>query len=454
MKASGKAHIFGSITRNEEKMNLEQAFGSLREEIGAEAGSSDVLAAHLEILEDPLLDDTIKAGLERGLSPEDAVDSAAGSIAAMFSDIDDEYLRSRADDVRDVCKRLVMKMKGECICTEIPEGCILVAEELFPSDIASIDLSRVRGISCHKGSRTSHVVILSHAKGIPIMMGADNSGISEGDEICVEDPFLGGTNVDIIRKSGRPVYANAGNLEEIKEAIEAGADGIGLFRTEFMYLKSAEAPSLGMQKEIYLEALTLCKGKTLIVRTMDIGGDKDVPWLEMRREDNPFLGVRGIRLALARPDLLKTQLEALAWAAGQVPECKLKIMFPMVCSADEVAGAKSLLGEKARNLVFGAMVETPAAALDIDSLCEECSFFSIGSNDLTQYVMAADRGNAAVARYHDPLCAPMRRIIKTIISDAHRHGIPVGICGEMASDPSATQFLLEAGADSLSLNRI
>lgn len=454
MKVSGKAHLFGSVIAGGEKMTLEQAFGSLREELRTAAETDDVLAAHLEILDDPLLEEAVSAGIAEGLAPEKAVEAAAESISAMFAEIDDEYLRARVDDVRDVCGRLEMKLKGECRRTDIPDGCILVAEELLPSDVAGIDLSHVKGISCRRGSLTSHVVIMSRAKGIPIEIGKDNSGISEGDFITVDDPCLGGSVAGKVRAAGKALYVNAGNLDEMKAAVEAGADGIGLFRTEFLYLKSAEAPGLELQKDIYRQALEICKGKTLTVRTMDIGGDKVLPWLGMPAEDNPFLGLRGIRLSLAHPDLLKTQLEALAWAAGQVPECDLRIMFPMVCSAAEVAQAKALLGDKADGLVFGAMVETPAAALDIDALCAECSFFSIGSNDLTQYVMAADRGNAAVSGYCDPMCAPVRLLIRKTISDAHRHGVPVGICGEMASDPSSTDFLLEAGVDSFSLNRI
>lgn len=437
-------------------MSLEQAFCSLRAELSAEAGADTegVLAAHLEILEDPLLEESISSGIADGLSPADAVKAAGESISAMFADIDDEYLRARADDVRDVCGRLEMKIRGEAKSTDIPKGCILVADELFPSDMSSPGLQHVRGILCHKGSRTSHVAILAHSKSIPIEFGADISGIGEGDSVTVDDPALGSDIADRVRRAGKPVYVNAGCLDDIRAAIAAGADGIGLFRTEFLYLQSEEAPDFETQKEIYREALLLCEGKTLTVRTMDIGGDKPLPWLEMHEEDNPFLGLRGIRLSLRHPELLKTQLEALAWAAGQVPGCRLRIMFPMVCSAEEVAQAKALLGEKAAGLTFGAMIETPAAALEIDSLCGECSFFSIGSNDLTQYIMAADRGNPDVAAYYDPMCAPMRRIIGKIVSDAHRNGIPVGICGESASDPTSTEFLLQAGIDSFSLNRL
>lgn len=454
MKVSGAAHLYGSSVSPGRKMSLEDATAALRDELSAGAELSDVLAAHLEILDDPMLGEEISAGIQAGLAPEDAVHAASESICAMFAAIDDEYIRSRADDVRDVCRRLEMKIKGERKSTEIPEACILVADELFPSDLAAVDLSRVKGISCRNGSMTSHFVIMAHSKGIPVEIGKDNSGIVEGEMITINDPLLGGAAVEKVRKAGRSVYANAGSLDDIRVAIEAGADGIGLFRTEFLYLDSKEAPSLELQKEIYLSALRLCKGKTLTIRTMDIGGDKPLPWLDMPHEDNPFLGLRGIRLALAHPDLLKTQLEALAWAAGQEPGCRLRIMFPMVSSAGEVAQAKSLLGSAADGLVFGAMIETPAAALSIDSLCRECSFFSIGSNDLTQYVMAADRGNPAVAGYYDPASAPMKNIIRMIVSDAHRNGVPVGICGEMASDPAYTDFLLETGLDSLSFNRL
>jgi len=454
MKVSGPAHHYSAPAGNAEILPLSEAMSEVRRELVEAAAGNDVFAAHLEMFDDPMLQESINGFIEAGKSEAEAVDAASESICAMFSEIDDEYLRSRMDDVRDVCARIKRKITGASASGALPEGCILVADELLPSDFAALELKSLKGIICAKGSPTSHVCIMAHSKGIPIMTGADVSSISEGDVIECDDPVVGSDIACKVRSAGKPVYANAGSLDDIRNAVAAGADGIGLFRTEFLYFESEQAPSFEHQQKIYAEALRICKGRPLIFRTMDIGGDKHLQWMPLPVEDNPFLGVRGIRLSLKYPELLKTQLEAIAAAADEVEGCNPKVMFPMVCSAGEVARAKSLLGRKSAKISFGAMVETPAAALNIRELAGECSFFSIGTNDLTQYVMAADRGNAGVGELLDANSPAVRRLIRIIVDDAHACGATVGVCGELASDPSATDFLLEVGVDSLSMNRL
>jgi len=454
MKVSGPAHLYSVRNGNAELLPLSAALSEVRCELVEAAAGSDVFAAHLEMFDDPMLQESIDGFIAEGKSEADAVDAATESICAMFADIDDEYLRARADDVRDICARIKRKITGSSVSEKLPDGCILVAEELLPSEFSALATEKIKGIICAKGSPTSHVCIMAHSKGIPIVTGVDISSISEGDIIECDDPVVGADIAAKVRSAGKPVYANAGSLDDIRKAMDAGADGIGLFRTEFLYLESEQSPSFEYQKSIYAEALRLCKGKPLIFRTMDIGGDKHLLWMQLPVEDNPFLGVRGIRLSLKYPELLKTQLEAIAAAAEEVDGCNAKVMFPMVCSAAEVARAKALIGEESPKIQFGAMVETPAAALDIRGLSAECDFFSIGTNDLTQYVMAADRGNAGVGNLLDAKSPAVKRLISIIINDAHACGRTVGICGELASDPSATDFLLDVGVDSLSVNRL
>lgn len=424
-----------------------------------------------------MLKESVEAELAVGKFGPEALDSACTAICAMFSEIDDEYLRARVDDVRDIFGRLRAAMCGGEQARDIPSGSIIVAEELLPSDIAGIDLSRVAGIICRRGSSTSHVCIISHSNGIPIRVGADISGIAEGDIVEVDDPLAGGPQqiAAKVRAAGRKLYVNAGNIEDIRAAMAAGADGIGVFRTEFFFMGRDSMPSREEQRALYLEALELCAGKVLIIRLLDVGGDKALPYLPMPREDNPFLGVRGVRFGLAHPELYETQLGAIADAAFELrnrhPEwfasaSPVRVMIPMVCTVDEIRRVREMINvilsdsEGSVPLVsLGIMVETPAAVLDAAALAAECDFFSLGTNDLTQYVMAADRCNSAVADLYDPLSPAMRRAVELTVAAAHAavrpdapKGIPVGICGELASDSRATEALLYIGFDSLSLS--
>ena len=437
--------------------------------------AAEVFQAHLEILEDPMLREAVEAELAAGKPELEALDAACSGICAMFSEIDDEYLRARVDDVRDVFGRIRNAMLGISLRHDVPAGSVIVAEELLPSDTAEIDFSRIAGILCRRGSSTSHVCIIAHSKGVPIQLGADISGISAGDIVSVDDPMVGPSSIESkVRAAGRKLYVNAGSVGDIRAAISAGADGIGLFRTEFLFIGRSAMPSREEQKMLYREALEACAGKPLTIRLLDVGGDKALQYLPMPREDNPFLGLRGVRFLLAHPELLEAQLGAIVDAVSEVPGSDVRVMIPMVCTADEIRSVKEILrrlwllrmteGVPGANDVIlsasegsvplGIMVETPAAVLDAAALAAECDFFSIGTNDLTQYIMAADRGNSAVSSLYDPMSPSVRRAVELTVSAAHAAGIPAGICGELASDPRATDFLLSAGLDSLSLSRL
>ena len=468
----------------ERKISFPDAYSIVRGELEADAARNPIYAAHLAMLEDPMLREAVEENIAAGMDEPEALKTAQESICAMFSDIDDEYLRARADDVRDIFLRLERALYGSsgAISAPIPRGAVLVAEELLPSDMARIDAKTFCGILCHRGSSTGHVCIIARAKGIPIQLGVDISGISDGDMVCVDDPLAGPSSIaQRVRAAGRKVYVNAGSLDEIRAAIAAGADGIGVFRTEFLFFGREAMPSPEEQRALYLEALLACEGKPLVIRLLDVGGDKALPYLPMPREDNPFLGLRGVRFGLARPGLYETQIGAVVHAAWDLmalrPEwfaagTPVKLMIPMVCTLDEIRRVKQMLGLEsppAPPVSLGIMIETPAAVLDAAALAAECDFFSIGTNDLTQYIMAADRCNASVSELYDGLAPAVRRAVEMTVAAAHavhaahpahsahstvRSGIPVGICGELASDPRATDFLLAAGLDSLSLSHL
>lgn len=442
----------------DELSRFHSAFDAVHADIAMSADDDEILAAHLEMMEDPMLSEAVEAAIADGLQAEDAVRSACSEICAMFADIDDEYLRARVDDVRDICNQMERALLGTLSINpfaRLPENSVIVAEELFPSDTAMMDFSKIAGFITAKGSTTSHVCIIARSKGIPAIVGYDISGIKTGDKIEIgEDDSLEACPVV-------PVYCNAASVEDVKTAIEAGAEGIGLFRTEFLFMQATGLPSEDEQYETYRAALVACGGRPLTIRTLDIGGDKSLPYLPMQKEDNPFLGLRGIRFCLAHPEILRTQLRALVRAAAEVPESELRIMIPMVDLPEEVLEVSAMLDDEKSSLGLenvpvglGIMVETPAALFNARELASCSDFFSLGTNDLTQYVMAADRGNSKVAYLYDTVCPAMRRAIEMAVFAAHEAGISVGVCGEAASDPAAAAVLAELGVDYLSVSRI
>ena len=466
MVVRGPAYLWKMAGSGSVVMPFPEAFELVRRELTSaavpEPKAAEVFRAHLEILEDPMLKEAVEAEIEAGKPELEALDAACSGICTMFSEIDDDYLRARVDDVRDVFGRLRNAMLGVSLKHEIPAGSVIVAEELLPSDTAKLDFRSIAGIVCARGSSTSHVSIIAHANGTPIQFGADISQIAAGDIVTVDDPMVGPSSIAAqVRAAGRKLYVNAGSVEDIRAAMAAGADGIGVFRTEFLFLGRDSMPTRGEQRALYREALLACAGKPLILRLLDVGGDKSLPYLPMPREDNPFLGVRGVRFGLEHPELYETQLGAIADAVSNVPGSQLKVMIPMVCTVEEIRRVRQIRDGILKTVPLGIMIETPAAVLDAAALAAECDFFSIGTNDLTQYVMAADRGNSAVAGLYDALSPAVRRAIGLTVAAAHAAirpghpaGISVGICGELASDPRATDFLLSAGLDSLSLSRL
>ncbi|MBR0083183.1 MAG: phosphoenolpyruvate--protein phosphotransferase, partial [Bacteroidales bacterium] len=294
MKVTGPAVLWERTSSDKAVRSFEDAYAVVSGQLSALAKDNPIFEAHLEMLQDPMVADTVQANMAAGMQPLKALDSAGNAIASMFAGIDDEYLAARVDDVRDIFRRLRDAMTGNSSPqAEFPEGGILVAEELLPSDTSKIDFSKVRGILCAKGSTTSHVCIIARSKGVPIRVGADISGIREGDSVEVEDPLVGGQEevVSKLRAAGRKVYVNAGSISDIEAGIAAGADGVGLFRTEFLFIGRDSEPGAEEQESIYSQALIACGGKPLTLRTLDVGGDKRIPYIEIPAEENPFLGL-------------------------------------------------------------------------------------------------------------------------------------------------------------------
>ena len=467
-------------------VSLEEAF---REERRRLEGLQDdpLFAAHLQILEDPLLQETIDACLQRESSPAAALREAEKELSALFYALDDEYLRARAEDLHDVFRGLLRSVEGRTDASTRPllEEAVILAEELLPSDTVGLDFSKVRALVSYRGSATSHVAIIARSKGIPALFGIRTEDIREGCRLLADGQegilAIGPTAEEeaafrrasdreahacapLLTDSGARVriYGNAGSLRDLDAVLAAGAEGIGLFRTEFLFLEATRFPTEEEQYDLFCEALSKCQGKPLTLRLLDIGGDKQLPYWRLPRERNPFLGLRGVRLLLAHPDLLSTQLRALLRAAARGP---LRMMIPMVTEVEQVRQVRRLMQTCAEalaaegiphadSLPTGIMVETPAAVLSADELAAEADFFSIGTNDLTQYILVADRENPAVASACSPLAPAMRNAIRLCVNAARKAGIPVGVCGEMAADPAAQAFLAETGVDSLSLSSV
>ena len=411
----------------------------------------------------------------------------------MLESLEDAYLQERAADVRDVCRRMMAFLKGveEEPFPQLKEEVILFAEELHPSDMAKIDFRYVRGIVTETGGTTSHVAILARSMEIPVLMGLEGilTKVEKGQMVILDGNegvlFLlpdEKTQQEYLEKQeaegmlrqklkemnclpavttdGRRVhlYANVGGLKDIELAVKHGAEGVGLFRSEFLYMESSRFPTEQEQFEIYKKAAELLK-KPLTIRTLDIGGDKALPYYKFEKEENPFLGWRAIRFCLDMRDVFKTQLKALLRAAAYGD---IRIMYPMIVSVEEFRKANQLLEEckqelKERGVLFresiqtGIMVETPAAVLMAEELAKEVDFFSIGTNDLTQYILAADRGNQKLTKLYDPFHPAVLRAVAQVIQAGHKAGIEVGMCGEFAGDEGAVPLLVGMGLDECSM---
>jgi multiphosphoryl transfer protein len=464
-----------------------------RESVAARAGeySAAIFDAHLLFLEDEaLLEPARRAIVEQGRNAAQAWHEAAESVAAEYRSLDDDYLEARAEDLAGVARQVVAELVGgDAAAAAVVHPGIVVAADLTPADTASLDRELVRGIATAHGGPTSHSAILARSLGIPAAVGLGEQllEVPEGAPLAL-DGDAGAVIVDpaeeVVRdydrrsvehakaarraraaaqqlartQDGRriEVVANVGSPEDVDAAVASGAEGVGLLRTEFLFLERASFPTEVEQYAAYADMAERLQGRPMILRTLDVGADKPLPYLPRRSETNPFLGMRGIRLGLAQPELLETQLRAALRVAALHP---LKVMFPMVTTLAEYHQAVSVLdrareqlGGAAGQLEVGIMVEVPAAALAAEGFAPEVDFFSIGTNDLVQYTMAAERGNDAVASLADGLHPAVLRLIRGVAEAAEAHGKWVGVCGELGADPLAVPVLVGLGVSELSVN--
>jgi phosphocarrier protein FPr/phosphocarrier protein len=477
-----------------ERARLEAAQHEARQQIEAlkarltDPSKAQILDAHLELLDDPDLNDMAIGGISEGKSAGFAWRDAFEKQAGMLEKLDNPLLRERAGDIRDVGRRVLALVAGvEQARIEVPADSILIAEELSPSDTASLDRSKVLGFCTTTGGATSHVAILARSLGIPAICGIDEDALQLANGTLV---VLDGTR-GVLRRDPSPeeldkareritrqtakreeeklaasklavtadghrveVVANIRNAQEARDAVAAGAEGVGLLRSEFLFDDRDTAPSEDEQAAEYCAvAEALGRERPLVVRTLDVGGDKPLSYMPLPKEDNPFLGLRGVRVSLDHPDMFRTQLRAILRAA---PIGNLHIMFPMVAAIEEVLAAKKILfeeaGDRRDSVKVGVMIEVPAAALISEPLAREVDFFSIGTNDLTQYTLAMDRGHPKLAKQADALHPAVLRLIGMTVEGAHQHGKWVGVCGGIASDAMAVPVLVGLGIDELSVS--
>ena len=460
------------------------------------AKDADILRGHIMLLQDPTIEEQIVDLINNEkVNAEKALDQVLEQTAELFSQIPDELLQQRATDLRDIKGRILKILLGieEQDISEVPEGTVLVARDLTPSMTAGIIPEKIAGVLTEVGGRTSHSAILARAMEIPAVLSIESicSQVKNGDTVV-----LNGTTGEAIvnpdeetiavyekmledyRKerellkqyTGKPTVSkdgtkvelvcNIGKPEDAKKAVECDGEGIGLFRTEFLFMDRDTIPTEEEQFEAYKSVAETMAGKPVIIRTLDIGGDKEIPYLGLEKEENPFLGFRAIRFCLQRRDIYETQLRALVRASAFG---KIKVMIPLVTGVDELRQVKAIVAdimkeydaagvEYNKNLEIGVMMETPAACLMADVLAKEADFFSIGTNDLTGYTMAVDRGNAKVAYLYSAYNPAVLRAIKRIIECGKQEGIMVGMCGEAAADPKLIPLLLAFGLDEFSVS--
>ncbi len=461
-------------------------------EISKSEEQKEILGTHLMLTEDYEIITQVSDKIKSGINTETALTEVVDTFVEMFLAIDDEYLKARASDLKDVYNRLIYIVKGiELISFDaLEKGSIIIADDLLASDTVKVNWSLVSGFATNLGSKTSHTVIIAKNMDIPCVVGMKSNDIKNGDLVII-DGFEGEVHVnpeesllekfekrqkqlkeeaevlekvihlDTKTECGKKISLamNCGNVEEVKRAFDRNADGVGLFRTEFMYMQNDHFPTEEEQFKIYKEILTLGNGKPVIVRTLDIGGDKSLPYFEFETEENPFLGLRGIRLCLKMRDIFKTQLRALVRASVYG---NLEVMLPMIVSVDEVLETKKLFDEikaelKSENIEYkefkiGIMIETPASVFIADELAKNVDFFSIGTNDLTQYVLSADRGNESISYLYDNTNLAVLRAIQQTINAANKAGIDCSMCGEFAGDEKHTDLLLNLGLKKFSVS--
>lgn len=457
---------------------------------------ADILRGHIQMLQDPMIEEQISALIiSEKITAEMAVEQVLEQTAEMFSQIPDELLQQRATDFRDIKTRMLKILLGieDVDISQVPAGTVIVARDLTPSMTAGINPENIEGILTEVGGRTSHSAILARAMEVPAVLSIENicSIAKNGDKVVLDgtsgEAILNPDDetVEKFKKmysdyqnekallkeyAGKPsqtkdgvkveLVCNIGKPADANKAVECDGEGIGLFRTEFLFMDRGSMPTEEEQFEAYKEVAEKMKGKPVIIRTLDIGGDKDVPYLGLEHEDNPFLGFRAIRYCLQRKDIYEIQLKALLRASAFG---KIKIMVPLVTGVDELRQVKAMIKDIMaeldkegvvynKNIEVGVMMETPAACMMADALAKETAFFSIGTNDLTGYTMAVDRGNAKVAYLYSTYNPAVLRAIKRIIECGKKEGIMVGMCGEAAADSKLIPLLLAFGLDEFSVS--
>ncbi len=478
----------------EEIARFQQALQIVEGRMKHLADSSGIFAGHLLMLRDPMLITSVTEKIRKKKNVQQALYETMKELANIFYSMDDDYMKERADDIRDVCHRImgVLKNVEEQGLPEFKENVIIAARELAPSDIALLDPQVVIGIITELGGASSHTSILAGQKGIPMFTGVTNISkeISTGQILILdstegqlilspEDAALKqferkrveylrnkkqmeeNSSLPVITKDGRRirVCANVGNLEEMEQAYRRSADGIGLFRSEFLYMESKYFPSEEEQFLVYKQTAELFK-EEVVIRTLDIGGDKELPYYRLGGEENPFLGWRGIRISLELTGIFKTQLRAIL-RAGHYG--KLKIMFPMITSLEELTQGKKLLEQCKQELrdeglpfqedmEVGIMIETPAAVINIDNFAKQADFLSIGTNDLTQYLLATDRNNPKTSNLYNHFHPAVLRSIRRVIEAGYKNHRKVALCGEFAGNPRAVSLLLGMGLEEFSVS--
>ncbi|ALO03767.1 phosphoenolpyruvate--protein phosphotransferase [Lactiplantibacillus paraplantarum] len=486
-----RLHDAFDASKAELKVIKDKAVENLGEE------EAEVFEAHITILSDPEMLGQIEGKIKDDkVNAEEALKEVTDTFISMFEAMtDNAYMQERAGDIRDVTKRVLSHLLGVTLPSPalIDSEVIVVAHDLTPSDTAQLDRKYVKGFITDIGGRTSHSAIMSRTLEIPAVVGSESAttDIKEGDTVVLDgingDALVTPTDAEVadyqqkakdfvaqkaewaklkneatVSKDGKhfELASNIGTPDDMDGVLDAGSEAIGLFRSEFLYMNSSELPDEDTQFEAYKKVVEGMNGKPVIVRTMDIGGDKELPYLPLPDEMNPFLGYRAIRISLDRDDIFRTQLRALLRAShyGQ-----LRIMFPMIATLDEFRKAKAIFEEEKAKLVaagtpvaddikLGIMIEIPAAAILADQFAKEVDFFSIGTNDLIQYSFAADRGNEQVSYLYQPYNPSLLRLIKHVIDAAHANGRFTGMCGEVAGDQIAVPLLMGLGLDEFSMS--